>query len=316
MKRSQKFLVILVSIVLILLCIGTWLALELHCCSTYQVKTQSKIQLPLSSQDQISKSKNANLVQNTEPTSVKPTNNNAAAPIIPLTALEDIDNTKRGWGIKLNTIHQPPQISSATKSLFNKYDAFYLGDTSQKKLYLTFDAGYENNYTNKILDTLRDNNTKTIFFMTGSYIDKNPDLVKRIIAEGHLIGNHTLNHPSLPTVSLETAKREIDGVNSKIYSKFGIKLKYFRMPNGEYSSRMLALTKQMGYKSIFWSFAYKDYDVNDQKGADYAFNVITSNTHNGAVMLLHVVSKDNADALDRVIKNIKDQGYTLAQLDV
>ncbi|MGI6778968.1 MAG: delta-lactam-biosynthetic de-N-acetylase [Acetivibrionales bacterium] len=225
--------------------------------------------------------------------------------------LDKLDNTKFGWGLRLNNDHTTPGIPSHVNELIDKYDGIFTGDTSQKVVYLTFDEGYENGYTSKILDTLKANDVKSIFFVTGSYVDRNPELVKRMAEEGHEIGNHTVNHPSLPDIDNAKIEKEILELEEKVYSQYGVQMRYMRPPNGEYSERTLEAARQLGYKTVFWSFAYKDWDVNDQKGADYAYNKVMDNLHNGAVILLHAVSKDNAEALDRIIKAIREEGYEI-----
>ncbi|HHV97909.1 MAG TPA: delta-lactam-biosynthetic de-N-acetylase [Clostridiaceae bacterium] len=231
-------------------------------------------------------------------------------------ALNKLDNTKYSWWIKLNSEHKTPEINSNIKEMIDKYDGIYVGDTSKKVIYLTFDEGYENGYTPKILDVLKENDVKTIFFVTGSYIDRNPELIQRMLDEGHQIGNHSISHPSLPDVDYEKLEQELLGLDDKLYEKFGVRTKYMRPPSGEYSERVLAAAQQLGYKTIFWSFAYDDWYADKIRGADYAYNKVMANLHNGAVMLLHAVSKDNADALDRIIKDIKAQGYEIRPFDL
>jgi len=230
--------------------------------------------------------------------------------------LDRLDNTKYSWGLKLNSEHKTPEIPSYVVEMLKDHAGIFTGDTSQKVVYLTFDEGYENGYTAKILDVLKENDVKSIFFITGSYLERNPELVRRMLEEGHEVGNHSVNHPSLPDVDNERLERELLGLEEKFYSEFNRNFKYFRPPNGEYSRRTLEAAKQMGYKNVFWSFAYKDWDVNDQKGADYAYNKVMDNLHNGAVILLHAVSKDNAEALDRIIKGIREEGYEIRPFDL
>lgn len=230
--------------------------------------------------------------------------------------LDSLDNTKYSWGLNLNSEHKTPGIPSYAAEMLNEHDGIFTGDTSQKVIYLTFDEGYENGYTSQILDVLKENDVKSIFFITGSYLDRNPELVRRMLEEGHEVGNHTINHPSLPDIDNEKLEKELLGLEEKFYSGFNRNFKYFRPPSGEYSRRTLEAAKQMGYKTVFWSFAYKDWDVNDQKGADYAYGKVMDNLHNGAVILLHAVSKDNAEALDKIIKGIREEGYEIKPFDL
>jgi len=230
--------------------------------------------------------------------------------------LDKLDNKKLGWWIELNKNHQPTTVPKDIKKMIDDHGGIYIGDTSKKVVYLTFDEGYENGYTPKILDTLKANNVKSIFFVTAPFVKQNEALVKRMINEGHEIGNHSINHPSLPTLDYAGFENELLGLEKLMNEKFGKGFKYMRPPMGEYSERTLEAAKQLGYTSVFWSYAYKDYDVNDQKGADYAYKMVMDNLHNGAVYLLHAVSKDNTEALDRIIKDIKAQGYEIRALDL
>ncbi len=227
----------------------------------------------------------------------------------------EIDNTRSGWGLKKNK-GKAPEISLSAVEIFKKYNAFYMDESGEKSLYLTFDEGYENGFTSQILDVLKKCNVKAAFFVTAPYIKNEEELVRRMISEGHIVGNHTVNHPNLPKlVSAEKMATELCGLNELFLTKYGISMEYMRPPEGEYSERLLATANSLGYKTIFWSFAYKDWDPKNQKGADYAFEQITPYLHDGAILLLHAVSKDNADALERVINYAKEQGYTFKSLD-
>ena len=191
-----------------------------------------------------------------------------------------------------------------------------MGNNQNKYLYLTFDEGYENGYTDKILDVLKENQVKAAFFITGDYLKTSPQIVKRIIAEGHILGNHTQTHPSLPKLANETKiQNELKNLEEKIYSEYGYKMKYFRPPMGEYSQFSLKCISGLGYTTVMWSFAYDDWNVNKQKGIEYAKDMIISNLHPGSIMLLHAVSKDNANVLDYVIKEARNQGYEFKSLD-
>lgn len=223
-------------------------------------------------------------------------------------------NVMYGWGLKKN-VNAPPEIPENIKHLIKKYNGFYI-DTTPKTLYLTFDEGYENGYTGQILDILKKNNVPAAFFITGPYLEKETELVKRMVLEGHIVGNHSINHPSLPSVTDdEKLKKEITDLNDKFKEKFGKDMKYLRPPRGEYSERTLAITRDLGYTNVFWSFAYRDWETNNQKGTDYAYDEIMKGVHDGAVLLLHAVSKDNANVLDTVIKDLKKQGYIFRSLD-
>lgn len=225
-----------------------------------------------------------------------------------------LPNKKYGWGLKKNK-NAPPDVPNETVEILEKYGAIYI-DTAPHTLYLTFDEGYENGYTAQILDVLKENNVPAAFFVTGPYLKKEEALIKRMVDEGHTVGNHTVNHPSMPEVqSTETLEKELLKLSETFEKMTGEKMKFFRPPMGEYSERTLALTQDLGYTSVFWSFAYKDWETKSQKGVDFAYEQIMSGVHDGAVLLLHAVSKDNADVLDRVIKDLKSAGYRFRSLE-
>lgn len=193
---------------------------------------------------------------------------------------------------------------------YGKYDAFFINEPDSC-IYLTFDEGYENGYTAKILDVLKEKNVTATFFVTMDYAKKNNDLIKRMIQEGHTVGNHTVNHPSMPELSTDEMLQEICGLDEYINENFGYKMTTFRPPMGEFSEQSLAVTQSLGYKSIFWSFAYKDWLTDDQPSEEYAYERITSATHDGAIYLLHAVSSANTAVLGRVIDFWQDAGYTV-----
>lgn len=220
-----------------------------------------------------------------------------------------------GWGIKRNGKGNIPSADPGVPELLSKYGALYIGDPNEKTIYLTFDEGYENGYTTKILDVLAQNNVKAIFFITGDYLEREQDIVRRMVEEGHDVGNHTYNHPSLPTCSKEVIEEELLSLDRMFSQKFGKNMRFLRPPKGEYSEFSLSVSKNLSYINLFWSFAYVDWDDKNQKGADYAYKMVMDNLHNGAVILLHAVSKDNADALDSIIKGAKAEGYRFGTPD-
>lgn len=225
---------------------------------------------------------------------------------------EDI-NRLRKWGIKRNKDNQKPDADPGADELLSKYNAMYIGDTTQKVIYLTFDEGYENGYTPKILDTLRENNVKAIFFITGPYLSGHQDLVRRMVEEGHSIGNHTIHHRSLPLLPDRQVEEEVAGLERAFKEKFGKDMKFLRPPKGEYSARTLKITSNIGYVNLFWSFAYDDWHRNKIRGPEYAYDIVMKNLHNGGILLLHAVSKDNTDALDMIIKGAKQKGYNFGE---
>ena len=213
------------------------------------------------------------------------------------------------WGLKRGSNGSVPEIPGSYKLLLERYGAKYVGDTTKRVIYLTFDEGYENGYTAQILDTLRNCGVKAVFFITGDYFDQNPELIRRMIEEGHTVGNHTMNHPSLPTLSIQAAEEEILSLDRRMQDKFGYEMFFLRPPKGEFSEKTLAVAANLGYRCLMWSFAYKDWVVSDQKGVDYAVSTVTSNLHCGAVILLHAVSSDNANGLGEIIKQCRAMGY-------
>ncbi len=194
--------------------------------------------------------------------------------------------------------------------------AYYLGDTSKKVLYLTFDEGYENGNTGKILDTLKELKIPAAFFVVKPYIDTQPDLIKRMVDEGHVVGNHTVHHPSIAQIhDKEKFQAEFSGVENAFKELTGQDMpKFFRPPMGKYSKRSLQMTKDLGYKSVFWSFAYKDWLVNDQPSESYALEKIRKGAHPGSIMLLHAVSNTNAKILPTILKTLQDEGYEFKSL--
>lgn len=225
-----------------------------------------------------------------------------------------LDNTGRGWGF-VRKKGSPPDIPSAQSELLERYNGRYLEHTKNKNLYLTFDEGYENGFTAVILDTLAKTNTPAAFFVTGPYLEGQGELIKRMIDEGHIVGNHTVHHLNLPKQTIETVRKDISELNEKCEELYGYKMTYMRPPEGEFSERTLAVINDMGMKTIMWSFAYKDWDVNTQQGADYAYESVMPYLHDGAVILLHAVSSDNASALERIINEAKAQGYSFKSID-
>lgn len=227
----------------------------------------------------------------------------------------EYDNKKIGWGIKRSNNNEQPDLGSTNKKLIDENGDIAMGNKEDKFVYLTFDEGYEAGYTEKILDTLKANEVTAAFFITGHYLNTQEELVKRMIDEGHIVGNHTVNHPSMPDLDDEKLKEEITKLHTTVYEKFGYEMKYLRPPKGEFSQRTLHITKSLGYTTVMWSFAYDDWDENKQGREEYAKEKILSNLHNGAVILLHANSKDNCNILDEIIKEIKNQGYEFKTLD-
>ncbi|MCJ7856408.1 delta-lactam-biosynthetic de-N-acetylase [Lachnospiraceae bacterium NSJ-143] len=222
-------------------------------------------------------------------------------------------NDKKSWWFSRNTTKTPPSAQHDIN--ISQYDSYYLGDVSRKVIYLTFDEGYENGCTSQILDVLKENDVKAAFFVTKSYIKSEPELVKRMVAEGHVVGNHSVTHPDLTAVSDEQIASELNGCADYFKEVTGQDMPpFFRPPEGAYSIRTLEKTKELGYKTIFWSFAYRDWLVDDQPSVQEAHDYVLDYSHNGCIMLLHAVSEANTGALDSIIKDLKSQGYEFESL--
>ncbi len=229
-------------------------------------------------------------------------------------ASNGLSNEPLSWYYMKNSDHQTPGVQHAVD--IDKYDAYYVGDTSEKVVYLTFDEGYENGYTGEILDILKEKNVQAAFFLTESYIERNIPLVTRMIEEGHTPGNHSVTHPSLPTLSDDEVRSEILDNERYFKETTGYDIApFFRPPNGEYSERTLAITQSLGYKTIFWSFAHRDWLVDDQPPVDETYQMVMDGLHNGEIILLHAVSESNTKALPDIIDSIRAQGYRFATLD-
>ncbi len=218
------------------------------------------------------------------------------------------------WWLKRNENHQTPEVSDYID--LSKYDAYYVNPKcKKKKIFLTFDCGYENGFTPKILDVLKKQKIVAAFFVTKPFIREGRELVRRMKKEGHIVGNHTVHHKSMPTLSDRDNKQEIIDCAEYCKEATGYEMDHFiRPPMGEYNEKTLKLTKSMGYKTIFWSMAYVDFDVNKQPGKQYVVEHFKKYTHNGAIPLMHNVSQSNAEALDEVITNLKKEGYQFESL--
>lgn len=230
--------------------------------------------------------------------------------------LLSLDNEKIGYGQGLNvdSDNRPTGVNYYIQR-YEGYDITCIGEKSDK-IYLTFDMGYENGTTPAILDTLREKNVHALFFLTGHYAKTQPDLVRRMIDEGHILGNHGMYHQSLPDISIDDAVYEIMSLHEYVKENFGYEMHYFRPPCGESSVRSVALTESLGYRSVMWSFAYYDYNVNDQPNFDSALERTVGAAHGGAVYLLHAVSQTNTDILPYFIDRVREKGFRFCKLDV
>ena len=220
------------------------------------------------------------------------------------------------WGLSFRTEGSPPMGPAGSDEL-RQYDAAYLGDPTDKVIYLTFDAGYENGSTAKILDILKKQEVPAAFFLVGNYMEKNADLVRQMVEEGHIVGNHTMHHYDMSKLEDPAAfQKELQDLENLFRELTGKELpKYYRPPQGTYSAENLGMAKKLGYKTVFWSLAYVDWLQDDQPSAEKAFSKLLPRTHNGAVVLLHSTSETNAAILDELLTKWKQQGYRFGSIE-
>ena len=220
------------------------------------------------------------------------------------------------WGLSFQEEGKTP-VGNATFEELAKYDAFYAEQTEEKHIYLTFDVGYENGNTPAILDALKEHQAPAAFFVVGNFLETSPDLVRRMVEEGHIVGNHTYHHPDMSQISsLESFKEELASLEEQFYSITGEEMaKYYRPPQGKYSTANLQMAKDLGYRTFFWSLAYVDWYQDDQPTHEEAFEKLLGRIHPGAVVLLHSTSKTNAEILDELLTKWEEMGYTFCSLD-
>lgn len=220
-----------------------------------------------------------------------------------------------GWGFRRNDSHKSVEIGSELNTLISNHNAYYMGNASSKEIYLTFDTGYEIGITEKILNVLKKENVKAAFFVTGHFLRENSDLVIRMVDEGHIVANHTWNHPDLSKLSIEEMNSELSRVEEKYKEITGQEmLKFVRPPRGTLSDTMLENLDHLDYYTVFWSLAFVDWHIDKQRGWLYSYENVMDNIHNGAIILLHTVSKDNGDALEKIIVDLKAQDYQFVPL--
>ncbi len=220
------------------------------------------------------------------------------------------------WGLSFRQEGSAP-IGSAGADVLRKLDAAYLGDTAQPVIYLTFDAGYENGCTERILDILKKHEVSAAFFLVGNYIEKNADLVRRMADEGHTVGNHTMHHPDMSKIADPAAfEKELRDLESLYTEVTGQEMaKFYRPPQGIYSEENLKMAQKLGYKTVFWSLAYVDWNNDDQPTKEQAFSKLIPRIHNGAVVLLHSTSRTNAEILDELLTKWKEMGYSFGKVE-
>ncbi|HAE51949.1 MAG: polysaccharide deacetylase family protein [Ruminococcus sp.] len=230
---------------------------------------------------------------------------------MPCTAVYAVDNTKIGYG-------QGSAVDSANRPLdavaFNqKYleTGAYALTNDSTRIIITFDQGYENGYTSQILDTLKEKNVSAIFFLTGDYAKKEDALVRRMIDEGHTLGNHGMTHASIPELSEKGVWEEINSLHEYVLEKYGYEMQYFRCPCGEYSEKALETVRHCGYRTVFWSYAYVDWIADKQPDPAESLKKLTDSAHSGEILLLHSVSSTNAQILGQLIDNLRAKGFTV-----
>ena len=219
------------------------------------------------------------------------------------------------WGLSFQEEGKRP-AGNATIDDLKQYNAYYASDTDEKILYLTFDAGYENGNTPAILEALKKHQAPAVFFAVGNFIKDNPDLIKRMITEGHIVGNHKMTHPDMSQISsMESFQKELEGVEELYTSVTGEPMtKFYRPPRGVYSTENLSMAKELGYSTFFWSLAYVDWLADAQPSKEEAFDKLLGRIHPGAIVLLHNTSKTNGEILDELLAKWEEMGYTFSTL--
>ncbi len=230
---------------------------------------------------------------------------------IPVATVHAMSTTKMGYGQgKAMDNNNCPLGAVDFNAQYEKYDAYALTE-SENRIILTFDQGYENGYTTPILDVLKEKNVSAIFFLTGDYAKKEDALVTRMIYEGHMLGNHGMTHASMPDLPANSLKEEIMSLHNYVLEKYGYEMQYLRPPCGEFSEESLAITSELGYKTLMWSFAYVDWETDNQPNISEALEKIVSSAHSGGIYLLHSVSSTNAAVLGKAIDDLRAKGFTL-----
>lgn len=238
-----------------------------------------------------------------------------AAKAVDVAGTSAIQSSEGNWGLSFQEDGKPP-VANASMEELAKYDAYYAKKTEDKVLYLTFDCGYENGNTPAILDALKKHNAKATFFIVGNYLTTSPDLVKRMLAEGHTVGNHSYHHPDMSAMDKEAFSKELGELETLYEQTIGEPMKkYYRPPQGKYSENNLKIAKELGYKTFFWSLAYVDWDPDNQPSHEEAFDKLLKRVHPGAIVLLHNTSKTNGEILDELLTKWEEMGYTFQSLD-
>lgn len=224
--------------------------------------------------------------------------------------------TSENWGLGFGQEGTQP-TGNATVEELKKYNTSYVGSNTEKVIYLTFDAGYENGNTEPILDALKKHNVTATFFVVGHYLESAPELVKRMVTDGHFVGNHTYHHLDMSSISSkESFEKEMKDVEDKFQEITGTQLtRFYRPPQGKYNTKNLEMAKEMGYHTFFWSLAYVDWYQDKQPSKEEAFKKLLGRIHPGAIVLLHSTSKTNGEILDELLTKWEEMGYTFRTLE-
>ncbi len=230
--------------------------------------------------------------------------------------MEEMLLASENWGLGFGADGSQP-TGNATAEELEQYNAYYVGNTKEKVIYLTFDCGYENGNTEPILDALKKHNVPATFFVVGHYLESAPDMVKRMVEDGHTVGNHTYHHPDMSKISDRASfQKEMDDVKTLYQEVTGQELSmYYRPPQGKYSTTNLQMAKDLGYSTFFWSLAYVDWNVDDQPSHEEALDKLCKRIHSGAIVLLHNTSKTNGEIMDEVLTKWEEMGYTFGKLE-
>ncbi len=230
--------------------------------------------------------------------------------------METVSGQTDNWGLGFGEDGAKPTGNASPKEL-EQYQAYYMGESEEKVIYLTFDCGYENGNTEPILDALKKHKAPGTFFVVGHFLETSPDLVRRMVAEGHTVGNHTFHHPDMSQISEESAFREEMEATEKLYKEVTGKeiARYYRPPQGKYNVQNLEMAKKLGYHTFFWSLAYVDWNVDNQPSKEEAFDKLLTRIHPGAIVLLHNTSDTNGAILDELLTKWEEMGYTFKPLE-
>ena len=236
--------------------------------------------------------------------------------VLPAAGSAAVPASAADWGLSFPSPGQAP-VGNATREELAQYGACYLGDTSKKVIYLTFDCGYENGYTEQILDALKKHSAPAAFFVVGNMVETAPDIVRRMAEEGHIVGNHTYHHPDMSKISEQAAfQKELESLAELYQQTTGKPLsRFYRPPQGKYSVENLKQAQALGYKTVFWSLAYVDWYVDNQPTRQQAFDKLLPRIHDGAIVLLHSTSRTNAEILDGLLTKWEELGFRFASLE-